>query len=217
MRTGRSIEYMDGADTEISRTRRFIAWFMFTYLLPDGRVPAQVAAEALYRGRFLEEVRLSIGRSRYVTAVVAGVEPGRSVFLALEDERFEVRSRELSRELEHGITLVSWLVPDRRGRWLFGPGWLELPFSVGPNMRESLSTFQMDPIEVDRLLRKRTEEDAPVGQGPECPRDENLEDAVARITAAGPERRLRTAGDVERGVDGPGAAVFAAQRCHKFL
>ncbi|MCI0803686.1 MAG: hypothetical protein J4N96_04485 [Chloroflexi bacterium] len=183
----RSIEYMDGADTEVSRTRRFIAWFMFAYLLPDGRVPAQVAAEALYRGRFLEEVRLSIKRSRYVTSVVAGVEPGRSVFLALEDERFEVRSREFSRLFERGITLVAWLLPNRRGKWLFGPGWLEMPFSVGPNMRQSLSDFQMDPIETDRLLRKPTEEEMSAARETAGPRDENLDDAVARMTEAARE------------------------------
>lgn len=183
----RSIEYGAGADSEISRLRRFIAWFMFTHLLPDGRVPALVAAEALYSGRFLEEVRLSIKGSRYVTAVVATLEPGRSVFLELEDEWFEVRSRELSRLLDRGITLVAWLVPNRRGQWLFGPGWLELPYSVGPNMRQSLSDFQMDPIEVDRFLRKPTGEDVLATPEPERPRDGNLDDAVTRMTEAAQE------------------------------
>lgn len=186
----RSIEYMEGADTEISRARRFIAWFMFMYLLPDGRVPAQIAAEALYRGKFLEEVGLSIKGSRYVTAVVAGLEPHRSVFLELEDEWFEVRNRELSRMLERGITLVAWLIPNRRGKWLFGPGWLEMPFSVGPNMRQSLSDFQMDPIEVDRFLRKPTEEEVSADPEPEHPQDGNLDDAVTRMTEAAREERI---------------------------
>ncbi|MDA1280768.1 MAG: hypothetical protein O3B95_12165 [Chloroflexi bacterium] len=183
----RSIEYMDGADTEISRARRFIAWFMFTYALPDGRVPARVAAEALYHGRFLEEVRLSIRGSRYVTAVVTTLEPGRSVFLELEGEWFEVRSRELSHLLEPGITLVAWLIPNRRGQWLFGPGWLELPYSVGPNMRQSLSNFQMDPIDVDRFLRKPAEEEVSANPEAEYPRDGSLDDAVTRMTEAARE------------------------------
>ncbi len=183
----RSIEYGAGADSEISRVRRFIAWFMFTYVLPDGRAPAQVAAEALYRGRFLEETLLSIRGSRYITAIVAGLEPDRSVFLELEDEWFDVRSRELSRLLERGITLVAWLVPNRSGQWLFGPGWLELPYSVGPNMRQSLSDFQMDPIEVDRFLRKPTGEDVSAIPEPERPRDGNLDDAITRMTEAAQE------------------------------
>ena len=179
----RSIGYRDGADTETSRRRRFLGWFMFGHTLPDGRVPAEAAAEALYGGLALEEACASIRGSRYVLAIVVSLIPGRSVFLELEDERFEVRDKEVSRLLDRGNALATWLIPSRRGLWLVGPGWLEWPYKIGPNMRRELSKFQMDPVDVDRSLRTPTEEESS-DREPQYPRDRTLEDAVVRMTAA---------------------------------
>ena len=119
-------------------------------------------------------------------AIVASLSPGRSVFLELEGERFEVRNKEVSRLLGRGNALAAWLIPSRRGLWLVGPGWLEWPYKIGPNMRRELSKFQMDPVEVDRSLRTPTEEESQSSE-PQYPLGRTLEDAVARMTEAARE------------------------------
>jgi len=182
----RSISYQNGTDTDTSKKRRFLGWFMFGYTLPDGRVPAEAAAEALYGGRALEEARTSIRGSRYVLAVVASHIPGRAVFLELEEERFEVRNKEVSRFLDRGSALATWLIPSRRGLWLLGPGWLEWPYKIGPNMRWELSKLQMDPLDVDRSLRTPTEGEG-LSRESQYPGDRTLEDAVARMTEVAQE------------------------------
>lgn len=185
----RPVSYMEGAEDPLSCRRRFLGWFMFGYRLPDGRCPAQLAAEALFEGRPLEEARAAIGGARYILAIITSIVPGRSVFLELEDERFEVRSRVLSRLLERGAGIAAYVLPVRRGLWLHGPGWLQWPVLLGPGMRATLKSYQPDPVEVERLLQMRgasDAEEAPSASDLRSPA-ESLEDAVARMTATAKE------------------------------
>lgn len=176
------VRYWPGAGVPTSKQRRFLGWFMFAHTLADGRKPAEVAAEELFTGRVLEEAQRAVQGTRYVLGIVTSVIPSRGIFLELEDERFEVRSRTLSQVLRRGMSLLSHLIPSRPRLWIPGPGWLEWPMAIGPTMRQHLKRFQLDPVSVERLLQtrygKQDESRA------EYPRDENLEQAVARMTEA---------------------------------
>jgi hypothetical protein len=175
--------YWPGAGDSASRQRRFQGWFMFDVRLADGRQPAEVAAASLYRGTELAEARGAVCRTRFVVAIVGSTDGRRSMFLELEDEHFEVRSTTLAQLMARGRALVAHLVPVRQRFWLPGPGWLEWPVGLGPNMRRELKTFQPDPIQVERLLQGRaaSAEDQPT---PDQPEDATLDAAVARMTAA---------------------------------
>jgi len=143
--------------------------------------PGQIAVEKLFDGSTREQGLKAVEGSRHVLAMVTSVIPGRGAFLELEDERFDLRSRELSRIMVRGSSFILHLAPSRPGLWIPGPGWLEWPFFIGPNMRRNLKDFQLDPILVERLLQNR--ERAP-DERPEVeyPRDTTLEEAVARMT-----------------------------------
>jgi hypothetical protein len=68
-----------------------------------------------------------------------------------------------------------------------GPGWLQWPIGIGPNMRRDLSQFQFDPIQLERLMQGRAarpEQAAPMLP----PQDATLEEAVARFNTAAAER-----------------------------
>ncbi len=122
-------------------------------------------------------------------AIVASVLPGRSVLLEIEDERFEIRDRHWSRSLTAQAAVLAHLVPTgRRGQWLPGPGWLEWPIRIGPQMRESLRTFQMEPLDVERLLQSQARPEDELRPVP--PQDATLEEAVARMTTAARAARL---------------------------
>ncbi|MBI4282136.1 MAG: hypothetical protein HY672_01435 [Chloroflexi bacterium] len=178
----RPVRYWPGADGYTSKQRRFLGWFTFSHGLEDGRKPGQVAVEEFYSGRELEEAQAAVQGARYVLAIVTTVLPGRGIFLELEDERFEVRSRILSQVLVRDKALVSYLVPSRPRLWIPGPGWMEWPIAIGPNMRRELKRFQLEPLSQERLLQTR--DDGPDKPRVEHPRDENMEQAVARMTEA---------------------------------
>jgi len=174
-------DYGPGLGDYTSRQRRFLGWFMFQATLPDGRRPAEFAARRLFEGEQLSAAVRAFAQARYVMAVVLTVMPGRGVLLGLEEERFEVRSRSWAHLMRRDGPVLAHLVPVRPGVWLPGPGWLEWPASVGPNMRRELRQYQSSPIEIERVLQGRS------GSGPrevERPKDQTLTEAVARMTEA---------------------------------
>jgi hypothetical protein len=177
------VKYWGGAEDVLAKRRRFLGWFMFSHSLPDGRKPAERAAERLLRGGELEEALNAIRSERYVLAVITGRIPGQRLYLQLEDENFELRSKSLSRHLGPPRALVSHIVPSRPGVWLPGPGWVEWPVVIGPNMRGELKRYQLDPIQMERMLQGRAAGDQPSKQL-EYPRDATLEKAVVRMTEA---------------------------------
>jgi hypothetical protein len=194
----RPVRYWPGAGDRTSRLRRFLGWFMFAYELPEGDRPATRAVRALYGAGARDDLMRAVQAARFALCVVASVLPGRAVFLELEDERFEVRDRRLSRALSANASLCAYLVPTGRpGEWLAGPGWLEWPIRIGPNMRKDLRRLQPDPLEVERLLQSRAAAEDERRLRP--PQDTTLEDAVARMTAAaeaaGRSRLVMTASD----------------------
>jgi len=178
-----TVKYMSGAEEINSRERRFLGWFGFGFRLPDGKYPAELAASAFLSGAGLTPALKSIQDARYVMALVTMVNPGKGVYLELEDEEFEVDSRILSQVLNKGDALCAHVIPVGRGRWLVSPGWLVWPMRFGPGIRSRLKRFQLDPIKLERFLQQRmvSDKDRPK---PEYPRDRALDEAVARMTAA---------------------------------
>jgi hypothetical protein len=181
----RPVQYWAGAEEAVSRRRRFLGYFLFSHHLPDGRTPAEEGASQLFAGQEREEALRAVRGARYVLAVVRSVLPGEAVFLALERERFEVRHKEWSWRLSPQATIYAHLIPVRRGLWLPGPGWLEMPISLGPGLRSHLQDLQPDPISVERMLQNRGDPEDQERERP--PRDETLEAAVARMTEAARE------------------------------
>lgn len=173
--------YLEGTGDPTSRQRRFLGWFMFGHSLSDGSLAGKIAVEELFTGTARAEGIRAIEGARFVLGIVTSVIPGRSLFLELEDERIELRSRQLSRGFGKDIPLVTWIVPSRPRLWIPGPGWTQWPVGIGPNIRSKLKTFQPDPISVERLLQGRS---APseLENKAELPRDTTLEEAVQRIT-----------------------------------
>jgi hypothetical protein len=179
----RPVKYWEGAGDVVPRQRRFVGWFAFDFRLADDRPPAQLAAESLYRGADLVEALDAVRRTRFVLAIVQSSDGKRATFLELEDERFEVRNTTWAQLLARGSAVVAHLVPVRNRFWLAGPGWFEWPISIGPNMRADLSKFQVDPIQLERLMQGRLSDpnEAPRELPPQ---DATLEEAVARMTTA---------------------------------
>ena len=178
-----TVKYMPGAGDVNARERRFLGWFCFSFRLPDGKRPAEMAAAALLTGPSLTSALKSIQDARYVTAVTTMVRPGKGVYLELQDEEFEINSRMLSQALHRDDVLCAHILPVGRGRWLVCPGWLVWPTRFGTGIRSRLKKFQLDPIQVERFLQRRTraQEGTPKI---EYPRDNTLEEAVARMTEA---------------------------------
>jgi hypothetical protein len=112
----RPTTYWSGVGDRVSRDRRFLGWFLFTFRLPDGTSPAEAAVQHLYVGTTRLEALQAVQHTRYVLAIVSAMLPGRSVFLDLEDERFEVRSAPWSHMLTRGNAVVAHLIPTRSQR-----------------------------------------------------------------------------------------------------
>jgi hypothetical protein len=178
-----TVKYLPGAGDVNARERRFLGWFCFSFRLPDGRHPAGMAAAALLTGPRLASALESIQEARYITAVTTMVRPGKGVYLQLQDEEFQIDSRILSQTLHRDDVLCAHIIPVGQGRWLVCPGWLVWPTRFGPGIRSRLKKFQLDPIQVERFLQRRT--GAQEGKPKiEYPRDKTLEEAVARMTKA---------------------------------
>jgi hypothetical protein len=175
-----TIRYMEGSGDVISRERRFMGWFALTFVLPDGRKPAEVAAAALLNQNDLSSAIDSIKRSRFVLAVVSMIIPGKSLILKVEDEEFTVDNHYLSLIFNSDKALCTHIVPIVRNTWLIGPGWLELPLRIMPGMQANLKQFQLDPIELERVLQRRTKSSE--HHHSEFPNDSSFKDAVARMS-----------------------------------
>ncbi len=182
----RSVRYWPGAQDLPARDHRFLGWFMFTQRLPDGRLPAELAVERQPRAE-QDQVLRAIRGHRYVLATVGTVLSG-SVFLDLEDESFDVRQRSWARLFHRDLLVAAHLLPVRQGVWLAGPGWIELPLAIGPTMRAHLKQFQLDPVEVERLLQGRGDPE-PSGVSI-APSVLTLNDAVERMDEAARELGL---------------------------
>lgn len=178
----RPVSYWPGGGDRIARERRFLGWFALRHVLPGGERASVLAARALLRGSDCERAVAFLEQARYVTVIVRRVLVGSSLVLELEEERFEVRTKALSRLVSQDEALVCHLVPAGWGRWLLGPGWLVLPFRYGPGTREHLGQYQWDPIDLERFLQGRKEK--PEQERPEPERDATLAEAVARMTEA---------------------------------
>lgn len=177
----RPVDYWPGTGDLTSKERRFLGSFLFKWELPSSEKPAEFAVKLLYRGDVQAEAIAAVRGARFVFAYTTSI-VGRSVYLELEKERFEVRSAQWSANLRTGLVVVAHLVPVRHGYWLPGPGWAQLPFTLGDGMRANLVEMQMDPIALERMLQHRSP--PPDEQPrPEPPRDEDLDAAVARMTA----------------------------------
>jgi hypothetical protein len=157
-----------------------LGWFAFCFRLPNGRHPAELAAEGLLKEPDLTAGLKAIQGARYVLSVVTMVIPGRRLFLELEDEEFEVLSPYMSQQLNKEDVICAHLLPIGRNRWVVGPGWLTWPTRFGPGMRSNLSKFQVDPIQVERFVQQRSREKA--DRKIDLPRDKTLKDAVSRMT-----------------------------------
>ncbi|MDQ6674816.1 MAG: hypothetical protein M3069_29440 [Chloroflexota bacterium] len=182
----RPVKYWEGVRDIVSRQRRFVGWFAFDFRLADDRQPAQLAAESLFRAAELVEALDAVRRARFVLAIVTSTDARRTTFLELESEVFEVRNTTWAQLLPRGSAVVAHLVPVRNRYWLAGPGWLQWPIGIGPNMRGDLSKFQFDPIQLERLMQGRAS--APDEEPHEqAPQDSTLEEAVARLTSAATE------------------------------
>lgn len=181
-----TVKYMAPTGELNARERRFNGWFGFNFRLPDGRHPAELAALKLVKDAGITELisaTKSIQDTRFVMAIVTIVGAGKGVYLKLQDEEFEVSSRVLSQALCKDDALCAHILPVGRGKWLVCPGWLVWPTRFGPGMRSQLKQFQIDPIKLERFLQQRASspEERPRIRHPQ---DSNLEDAVARMTAA---------------------------------
>ena len=166
------------------RERRFLGYLAFSFELPDGRRPSELAAIAFLRGRELDTALKTIRTARYVTGAASRIDPGRGFHLQMEDEGFAIESSALSRLIEKGHLVSAHLIGTSRGRYLLAPGWLAWPMTAGPGMRGQLkSVFQPNPIEVERFLQGRgSKPDKP--DHIERPEDDTLEAAVARMSEA---------------------------------
>jgi len=179
------IKYLEEVEELNTRERRFLGWFCFTFRLPDGKYPAELAADSIFSGAELKSALKSIQGVRFVMAVVTMVAPGKGAYLNLEDEEFEVDSRYLSQNIEKDDVLCAHILPVARNRWVIGPGWLTWPTRFGPGIRSRLKQFQLDPIALERFLQQRSPgigiEDKPKI---DYPQDKNLEAAISRMTEA---------------------------------
>jgi hypothetical protein len=175
------IHYMEGSGDVTGRERRFLGWFTLTFKLPDGRHPAEVAATDVLSGSDLVSAIDSIKNSRYILAMVSMVISGRGLILKLEDEEFSVENRHLSQLFNKGDAIYAHIIPAGRRGWLVGPGWMQWPMRIMPGMQAMLKKFQINPIDLERLLQQRFK-DSENGPKIKPPRDDTFKAAITRMT-----------------------------------
>ena len=181
---GAAAGYWPGAGGANARHRRFLGWFMFTLREGQDRTPAERGADALCDGVERSQAALAFRGAQYVLAVTRSVLPGRSVFLEIEERRFEIPNRQWSRSFSPGCLIAAHLVPtERRGIWLPGPGWMELPLHAGPNMQRELGHLQADAVSLEKMLCGKLDTPAPVRHS-----SATLAEAVERMSRLARER-----------------------------
>jgi len=149
------MHYLGEAGSPIIMERRFLGWFTLTFKLPDGRHPAELAASAMLMGSELNSLIDLINNSRYILGVISMVIPGQGLILRLEDQEFSIQSRQLSRLVNRGDGLYAHIIPDGRRGWLVGPGWMQWPMSITRSIDLQLKKYQLNPIDVERILQQR--------------------------------------------------------------
>jgi hypothetical protein len=180
-----TINYLGGAEELNPRERRFMGWFSFYFRLPEGRHPAELVAETIWKGVELTEALKSIQSARYIMAIVSMVITGKEVFLKLEDEEFEINSGYLSQGVQKDDVVCAHILPGARNRWILGPGWLTWPTRFGPGIRAKLKDFQLNPVQVERVLQQK--DDGKEKPWKKYPQDKTLVDAVNRMTETAKE------------------------------
>lgn len=177
----RPVKYWAGTEDFTAKERRFLGYFLFDCALPTGEKPAEVAAKRLYLGSAQAEALTAISKARFVFAEIKSI-VGREVTLGLEEERFRVRSAQWAASVQRDSVIVAHLVPVRSGYWLAAPGWVNMPFTLGPGLRANLAMMQTDPISLERMLQGRA---SPAGElpAPPPPTDADLDTAVNRLSA----------------------------------
>jgi hypothetical protein len=181
-----TVKYMAQTGDLNARERRFMGWFGFDYKLPDGRHPAELAAVELGMSADMADltsVTKSVQETRFVMAIVTMVTAGRGVYLALENEEFEIAGRILSQTLHKNDALCAHILPVGRRKWLVCPGWLVWPVRLGPGIRSHLRQFQIDPVKLERFLQQRANS-ADERPRIKYPHDNGLDEAVSRMTVA---------------------------------
>jgi len=78
-------DYLADTGSFAGRERRFIGWFTFSFKLPDGRHPAELAAQTILKEPKLFLALDAIQKARYVTGVVTKVINDRGFDMELED------------------------------------------------------------------------------------------------------------------------------------
>ena len=149
------MNYLGEAGSPIIMERRFLGWFTLTFKLPDGRHPAELAASAMLMGSELNSLIDLINNSRYILGVISMVIPGQGLILRLEDQEFSIQSRPLSRLADRNDGLYAHIIPDGRRGWLVGPGWMQWPMSITRSIDLQLKKYQLNPIDVERILQQR--------------------------------------------------------------
>ena len=150
------MNYLGEAGSPIIMERRFLGWFTLTFILPDGRHPAELAASVVLMGSELNSLIDLINNSRYILGVISMVIPGQGLILRLEDEEFSIQSRQLSRLADRNDGLYAHIIPDGRRGWLVGPGWMQWPMSITRSIELQLKKYQLNPIDVERILQQRS-------------------------------------------------------------
>jgi len=149
------MHYLGEAGSPIIMERRFLGWFTLTFILPDGRHPAELAASVVLMGSELNSLIDLINNSRYILGVISMVIPGQGLILRLEDQEFSIQSRPLSCLADRNDGLYAHIIPDGRRGWLVGPGWMQWPMSITRSIDLQLKKYQLNPIDVERILQQR--------------------------------------------------------------
>jgi hypothetical protein len=188
------IKYLPGTEDLVSRERRFMGYWAYYYQLPDGRHPAELAVEELLSGEEYTGALKAIQGARFMLAVVTMAVPGKTLFLELQDEEFEVPDSYLSQQFSREEALCTYLLPAGRKKWIMGPGWVTWPTRLGPGVRKVLKQMQMNPLQLERFFQQRS--DGKNEPQVDIPRDITLQAAVDRMSeaarAAGKPQLVRT-------------------------
>jgi hypothetical protein len=179
-----AIDYMGDAGNLPSREMRFLGWYALNHTLADGRLPVDLAIEALVLAPKRCETCEWVHRSRYLLGAVGEIHKGQVFILQSGRERLAVLAPALSAQIETGEALLVHLIPNGAGNWVAGPGWVRWPMKLSPSMRHKLRGFHLHPIQVERFLQGRPPVIPLIDETREIT---GLEEAVGRMSQAAGE------------------------------